>query len=71
MTPMTRASCKRLPPMRSSNKLNKKKVVQFLSCAEQEFAEAVAWYNEQSPGLGFDFAAEVKRTISRMEQHPE
>lgn len=45
--------------------------VQFLSCAEQEFAEAVAWYNEQSPGLGFDFAAEVKRTISRMERHPD
>lgn len=46
-------------------------IVQFLSCAEQEFAEAVAWYNEQSPGLGFDFAAEVKRTISRMERYPE
>lgn len=46
-------------------------IVKFQSCAEQEFAEAVGWYNEQTPGLGFDFAAEVKRTISRMEQHPE
>ncbi len=46
-------------------------IVRFLSCAEQELAEAVAWYNEQSPGLGFDFAAEVKRTISRMERHPK
>ncbi|THB64228.1 MAG: type II toxin-antitoxin system RelE/ParE family toxin [Desulfovibrio sp.] len=46
-------------------------IVEFLSCAEQEFAEAVAWYNEQNPGLGFDFAAEIKRAISRVEQHPE
>ncbi|WP_078715699.1 type II toxin-antitoxin system RelE/ParE family toxin [Paucidesulfovibrio gracilis] len=45
--------------------------VQFLACAEQEFTEAVAWYNEQSPGLGYDFAAEIKRTLSRMEKHPE
>ncbi|WP_321400794.1 hypothetical protein [Maridesulfovibrio sp.] len=46
-------------------------MIRFLSCAQQELNEAVSWYNEQSPGLGFDFAAEVKRALSRMEEHPE
>jgi hypothetical protein len=34
-----------------------------LSCAEDEFAEAVDYYNEQRPGLGFEFAGEVQRTL--------
>lgn len=37
--------------------------VEFLSVAELEFAEAVEYYNHESEGLGFKFAAEVKRTI--------
>ncbi len=42
-----------------------------LSCAEDEFAEAVDYYNEQRPGLGFEFAAEVQRTFARIRHHPE
>ncbi len=42
-----------------------------LSCAEEEFAEAVDYYNEQCPGLGFEFAAEVQRTFVRIQRFPE
>ncbi|MBM4048013.1 MAG: type II toxin-antitoxin system RelE/ParE family toxin [Planctomycetes bacterium] len=41
-----------------------------LSCAEQEFAEAVDYYNEQRPGLGYEFAAEVKSTLDRIASFP-
>ncbi|MBE3040433.1 MAG: type II toxin-antitoxin system RelE/ParE family toxin [Chloroflexi bacterium] len=40
--------------------------VEFLKTAEEELAEVVAYYNSESEGLGFEFAAEVKRTISRI-----
>jgi plasmid stabilization system protein ParE len=43
----------------------------ILSCAEQEFAEAVDYYNGQCPGLGFEFAAEVRKCLERILQHPE
>jgi hypothetical protein len=42
-----------------------------LSCAEDEFAEAVDYYNEQRPGLGFEFAAEVQRTFERIRHYTE
>ncbi len=45
--------------------------LRILSCAEQEMAEAVDYYNEQSPGLGFEFAAEVKKTLARIRSFPE
>lgn len=45
--------------------------VQFLPSAEAEFAEATTYYNAQSEGLGFEFAAEVKRTLERIVQYPE
>jgi hypothetical protein len=44
--------------------------VRILSCAEQELADAVDYYNEQYPGLGFEFAAEVKITLSRIVSFP-
>jgi hypothetical protein len=44
--------------------------VRFLSCAEDEFAQAVRYYNEQSPGLGFEFAAEVRRASGRIQANP-
>lgn len=45
--------------------------VDFLQPAEAEFLEAVAYYNLQSEGLGYDFAAEVKRTLGRIIQYPD
>ncbi|MBT7303896.1 MAG: type II toxin-antitoxin system RelE/ParE family toxin [Victivallales bacterium] len=41
-----------------------------LSCAEQEFAEAVDYHNKQCPGLGYEFAAEVQRAFKRIRRHP-
>jgi plasmid stabilization system protein ParE len=43
----------------------------FLRPAEVELREAIDYYNRQSPGLGYEFAAEVKRAIERMKSHPE
>ena len=45
--------------------------VDFLDPAKSEFADAIVYYNEQSEGLGYEFAAEVKRTISRIIQYPD
>ena len=45
--------------------------VEFLEPARAELAEAAAFYNAESEGLGFEFAAEVKRTIERIVQFPE
>ena len=44
--------------------------VVVLSCAEQEFAEAVDYYNGQCPGLGYEFAADVQRTFERIRSFP-
>lgn len=41
-----------------------------LACAEQELAEIVEYYNDQSPGLGYEFAAEVQRGFWRIQKHP-
>jgi len=43
----------------------------FLAPAEAELLDAVSYYNSQSEGLGYEFAAEVKRTIERIVQYPE
>ncbi len=45
--------------------------VRFLSVAEDELRDAVRYYNEQSAGLGFEFAAEAKKTLARIVDHPE
>ena len=45
--------------------------MQILSCAEAEFVEAFQYYNDQCPGLGFEFAAEIKKTIERVFSYPE
>jgi len=45
--------------------------VDFLDPAEAELLDAIAYYNEQSEGLGYEFAAEVKRTLSRIVQFPD
>jgi hypothetical protein len=43
----------------------------FLSPAKDELTEAISYYNIQSEGLGYEFAAEVKRTLERIVQYPE
>ena len=45
--------------------------ITFLAPAEAELLNAVAYYNSQSEGIGYEFAAEVKRTIERIVQYPE
>ena len=45
--------------------------IRIISCAEQEFVAAVNYYNEQCPGLGYEFAAEVKNTLNRILEFPE
>lgn len=42
----------------------------FLETAENELLDAISWYNGQSEGLGFEFAAEVARTIDRIVANP-
>lgn len=44
--------------------------VDLLASAEAELIEAIGWYNEQSEGLGFEFAAEALRTIERIMRYP-
>lgn len=41
-----------------------------LSCAEAEFVEAVDHYNAESPGIGYEFAAEIQRVFGRIRKHP-
>jgi len=45
--------------------------VRILSCAEREFAEAVDFYNAERPGLGYELAQEVQRTLDRISAFPE
>jgi plasmid stabilization system protein ParE len=45
--------------------------IEFLAPAEIELIDGISYYNTQSEGLGFEFAAEVKRTIERIIQYPE
>jgi plasmid stabilization system protein ParE len=45
--------------------------VEVLEPAEAEFREAVQHYNLQSEGLGYEFAAEVRRALSRIVRFPE
>jgi hypothetical protein len=44
--------------------------VRFLTLANQELADAVAWYNGQMEGLGRDFLDELDRTIRRIAAFP-
>jgi hypothetical protein len=43
----------------------------FLPPAAREAREAARYYEEKVPGLGFDFVAEVRAAIRRIEAHPE
>lgn len=40
--------------------------IRILSCAERELVDAVDHYNQEQPGLGFVFAAEVQKALDRI-----
>ena len=44
--------------------------VEFLGPAEAELIEAIAYDNGESEGLGYEFAAEINRTIARIVAYP-
>lgn len=44
---------------------------EFYREAEEEFSEAVHWYEDQSEGLGSDFAAAVLAAIHAILRDPE
>jgi toxin ParE1/3/4 len=43
----------------------------FKSAARLEFDEAVAWYEDERPGLGEEFKLEVKSALQRALANPE
>ena len=43
----------------------------FLPPAKAELIDATTYYNMQSEGLGYEFAAGVKRTLERIVQYPD
>lgn len=45
--------------------------IEFLHPAKIELTAAISYYNEQSEGLGYEFAAEVNRTLERIIQYPD
>ncbi len=50
--------------------MNRTRTVQFFLPAEKELSDALAYYNIQCAGLGFEFAAEIRRTIARILHMP-
>ena len=42
----------------------------FLPAAEEEFREAVRYYDDEAPGVGLTFIAEVRRAISWIIENP-
>lgn len=50
--------------------MNRKRVVQFFPPAQEELREAVSYYNRQCAGLGFEFAAEIRKTTARILHFP-
>jgi len=42
----------------------------FLPAARQDIADALAWYEQQSPGLGFEFVRYVEATVASIQRHP-
>jgi plasmid stabilization system protein ParE len=50
--------------------MNQKRDVLFFLPAQHELREAVSYYNSQCAGLGFEFAAEIRKTIARILRFP-
>jgi plasmid stabilization system protein ParE len=43
----------------------------FLSAARLEYDAAILWYDEQQPGLGDEFEAEVNHVVEEILKNPE
>ena len=43
----------------------------FLPPARQDLADAFAWYERQSPGLGLEFLRSVEATVVSIQRHPQ
>ena len=50
--------------------MNRKRNVYFFPPARNELRNAVANYNDQCAGLGFELAAEIRRTVTRIVEFP-
>lgn len=47
------------------------KDARFNPLAERELAEAIQYYEEQSPGLGFQLLDEIEHAMIFLRRHPE
>lgn len=45
-------------------------IIRFLSLADREVDDAVAWYNEQAEGRGRDFLDDLDRVIRLIKTYP-
>jgi plasmid stabilization system protein ParE len=45
-------------------------MIRLLAPATAELERAIVYYNAQSEGLGYEFAAEVRKTLERIIEHP-
>jgi hypothetical protein len=45
--------------------------VEFHSMTEREIRQAVDYYNDQQPNLGYEFAAEVEGAVERIQSSPD
>jgi plasmid stabilization system protein ParE len=45
--------------------------IRYLDAADAEFQEAVDYYNDQRPGLGFEFSDEVRDAVNRIRNYPQ
>lgn len=43
----------------------------FTESATQEYLEAIAYYNSQREGLGYEFAIEVDNGLEHIDKYPE
>ena len=45
-------------------------ILRLTEIAKSDIANTMAYYNDESPGLGDEFADEVYRTLGRIADHP-
>ncbi|MFS8086195.1 MAG: type II toxin-antitoxin system RelE/ParE family toxin [Acidobacteriota bacterium] len=45
--------------------------IRYLDAADAEFQGAVDYYNNQHPGLGFEFSDEVRDAVARIKNYPK